>query len=62
MLVNNNKGRNYNYLQLEEICMQQINLREDPRKFGEARNKAALSETEQMHLWDTLKPILPSDL
>src|SRR5210317_406046 len=60
-ISDNNKQTYYN-AQLTAKLMQQVSLREGLRRYGEEGTKAALAEMEQLHMRDTFKPVLPSNL
>src|SRR5210317_1366865 len=60
-ISDNNKQTHCN-AQLTAKLMQQVSLREGLRRFGEEGNRAALAEMEQLHMRDTFKPVLPSNL
>src|SRR5210317_1045814 len=60
--ISDNNKQTYCNAQLTAKLMQQVSLREGLRRFGEEGNRAVLAEMEQLHMRDTFKPVLPSNL
>src|SRR5210317_1748750 len=60
--ISDNNKQTYCNAQLTAKLMQQVSQKEGLRRFGEEGNKAALAEMEQLHMRDTFKPVLPSNL
>src|SRR5210317_2267659 len=60
--ISDNNKQTYCNAQLTAKLMQHISLREGLRRFRKDGNRAALAEMEQLHMRDTFKPVLPSNL
>src|SRR5210317_164860 len=60
--ISDNNKQTYCNVQLTAKLMQQVSLREGLRRVGEEGNKTALAELKQLHMRDTFKLVLPSNL
>src|SRR5210317_402532 len=60
--ISDNNKQIYCNAKLTAKLMQQVSLREGLKRFGEEGNKAVLAEMEQLHMRDTFRPVLPSNL